>query len=345
MVLAGHPFFLVRHSAHRHDVTISRREDRGMKDLNEKVVLITGGSKGLGLALARSLIKERCRLAICARTAEDLELAKVELKSVGGDVFVGACDVSHFEEVNHFVEEVIARFGRIDIVINDAGIIMVGAVESFSQEEFHSAMDVMYWGIVHTTRAVLPHMKEKKYGQIINVTSIGGVVSIPHLIPYCSAKFAATGYSLGLASELRHEGIFVTTIVPGLMRTGSYVNALFQKGNRKEFKLFSAMSTAPLITISTDKAVREIITAIKKKSIFKVLGLPAKIIHQIHHFFPETTVRLYSILEKYIPSSHETTEFIKGENIRVSSAAAEMPGLKGIGEVLRRKYQHSTEHH
>ncbi len=316
-----------------------------MKSLDGKVVLITGGSKGLGLALGRALVKERCRLAICARTREDLELTKVELKSMGGDIFVRPCDVADPEDVNEFVKEVLLRFGQIDIVINDAGIIMVGAVESFSPEEFHAAMDVMYWGIVHTTRAVLPHMKEKGYGQIVNVTSIGGVVSIPHLIPYCSAKFAATGYSLGLASELRHEGIFVTTIIPGLMRTGSYVNALFQKGNRKEFKLFSAMSTAPLVTISTDKAVREIISAIKKKSIFKILGLPAKIIHHLHHFFPETIIRMYALVEKYIPSRHSDAEYIKGENIRISSMRAEVPGLRGIGEVLRRKYQHSREHH
>jgi len=316
-----------------------------MKDLKGKVILITGGSKGLGLALARALAKESCSLALCARSADDLELTKVELKSMGADVLVKTCDVADPDEVNLFVEEVVSRFGGIDIVINDAGIIMVGAVESFSQEEFHSAMDVMYWGIVHTTRAVLPYMKEKGSGQIVNVTSIGGVVSIPHLIPYCSAKFAATGYSLGLASELRHEGIYVTTIIPGLMRTGSYVNALFQKGNRKEFRLFSAMSTAPLITISTDKAVREIITAIRKKSIFKILGLPAKIIHQLHHFFPETIIRAYGLVEKYIPSRHSKAEYITGEKIRISSVKSELAGLKGIGEVLRRKYQHSNHHH
>lgn len=341
MASAGRPFFLLRHSAHGHDGSFSGEDNRLMKDLTEKVVLITGGSKGLGLALARALVKERCRIALCARTPEDLELTKVELKSMGGDVLVGACDVSKKEEVDHFVEEVLGRFGKIDIVINDAGIIMVGSMESFTRAEFESAMNVMYWGIVNTTEAVLPSMKRNGFGQIVNVTSIGGVVSIPHLSPYCSAKFAATGYSLGISSELRSQGIYVTTIVPGLMRTGSYVNALFQKGNRKEFKLFSAMSTAPVITISTDKAVREIILAIKKKSIFKILGLPAKVIHQLHHFFPETMVRFYSALEKFIPSRHSKTEFIPGENIRVNSARSELPGFKGVGEVIRRKFQHS----
>jgi short-subunit dehydrogenase len=314
-----------------------------MKNLRDQVVIITGASTGLGLALARNLSREGCILALCARSQEDLELVKIELKVHGAEVFTSVCDVSVEEEVEGFVEAVLARYGRIDIVINNAGVIMVGAMESFEREEYESAMDIMYWGIVHMTRAVLPHFKAKSGGQIVNVTSIGGLVAIPQLLPYVAAKFAAVGYSLGLAAELRKDHIAVTTVVPGLMRTGSFINALFQEGNRKEFKLFAAMSTAPLITISTPKAVREIVFAIKRKKILTVLGLPARIIFELYHFFPETLIRLFGFMNRFIPAREGTAFFEKGEELRKISSHSEAPVLRTISRKLRRKYQHATQ--
>lgn len=312
-----------------------------MKDLRDKVIVITGGSTGLGLALARGLVKEGCILALCARSEEDLEITKIEFITRGYKVFTSVCDVSQPEQVDAFIEAVLARFGQIDVLVNNAGVIMVGANESFELEEYKTAMDIMYWGIVHTTRAVLPHFKSRNSGQIVNITSIGGVVAIPQLSPYVAAKFAAVGYSMGLAAELRKDKITVTTVVPGLMRTGSFINALFQKGNRKEYKIFSAMSTAPLITISADKAVRDIIHAIKRKKTFTVLGMPAKIIRQLNHFLPGTMIRIFGFLNEFVPSKEGHVMFVKGESIRKNSSRAEIPLLKGLGQRLRKNYQHS----
>ena len=273
-----------------------------MTDLTNKVVLITGGSKGLGFVIAKQLVKENCRLALCARNMDELQAARQELKKIGGNALVSVCDVSDKEAVDVFVQKVIRHFGEIDIVVNDAGIIMVGAMETFTMHEYEEAMNVMYWGIVHTTLAVLPHMKERKQGQIINITSVGGKVSIPHLLPYSAAKFAAIGFSEGISAELRKDNIYVSTIIPGLMRTGSYVNALFQTNNKAEFKLFSLMSTSPLITISAEKAARLTIRAMKAKSVEKVLGLPAKpALIELHHFFPETSIKLFGFMAKFIP--------------------------------------------
>jgi short-subunit dehydrogenase len=312
-----------------------------MKDLTDKVVVITGGSTGLGLALARNLVREGCILAVCARSEEDLELTKLEFLSHGFKIFCSVCDVSQSEEVDAFIEAVLARFGKIDILVNNAGVISVGALESFDLIDYHNAMDIMFWGIVHTSRAVLPHFKARNSGQIINVTSIGGVAAVPQLHPYVAAKFAAVGYSMGMAAELRKDNITVTTIVPGLMRTGSFINALFQQGNRKEFKLFAAMSTAPLITISVDKAVREIVSAIRHKKIFATLGVPAKIIHELYHFFPSTMIRVFGFLNRFVPAKEGTISFERGENIRRLSLHAEAPLLRGIGRVLRKNYQHA----
>lgn len=312
-------------------------------NLKEKVVVITGGSSGLGLALSRKLVREGCTIAICARSEDELSLAKVELLSTGARVYASVCDVSKADQVEAFIEAVLAKFGQIDILVNNAGVIMVGAMESFDLEEYEAAMDIMYWGLVHTTRAVLPHFKARNEGQIVNVTSIGGMVPIPQLLPYVAAKFAAVGYSMGLAAELNKDRITVTTVVPGLMRTGSFINALFQKGNRKEFKLFAAMSTAPGITISAEKAVNQIVRAIRRKSVFTVLGVPAKVIRELYHFFPGTMIRMFGFMNRFVPAREGTEKFVEGETIRRSSINSESPLLRRISGRLRRRYQHAEE--
>ena len=314
-----------------------------MKSLRDKVIIITGGSTGLGLALARRLTEEGAIVAICARSEETLERAKIDLISHGARVFTSVCDVSRQEEAEAFVEAVVARYGQIDIVVNNAGVIMVGAMESFEIEEYEQAMDIMYWGTVHMTRAVLPHFKAKNDGQFVNITSIGGMVAVPQLLPYVAAKYAAVGFSMALAAELRKDNITVSTVVPGLMRTGSFINALFQKGNRKEFKLFAAMSTAPVITISAENAVNGIMAAIRRKKTFSVLGLPAKTIRQLYSHFPGTMIRVFGFLNRFVPAKEGTLYFEKGENIRIRNPKSEVKYLKGIGKRLREHYQHAEK--
>lgn len=316
-----------------------RRRHQSSSYLRDKVVLITGGSKGLGLVLADNLIKEDCKIAICARDENELKDAAEFLKMHDGEVFQSVCDVAEKDQVERFVAEVTERFGRIDVVINNAGIIMVGAFESFTEIEFNKAMDVMYWGIVNTTLAVMPQMKERKEGHIVNITSVGGKVSLPHLLPYSASKFAAVGFSEGLSAELKKDNIHVTTIVPGLMRTGSYINALYLRGNKNAFKMFSAISSMPLITISAEKAARGIIDAIKKQRSLKVLGLPAKALIELHHFFPETVISMFGLVSRYLPSSIDRKEFERGEQIMKRSVNPEIPGLREIGHKAQREHQ------
>lgn len=307
--------------------------------LSDKVVLITGGSKGLGLTLAEHLIKENCKIAICARDEYELSQAKMHLLDLGAQVFTFKCDVADKEQVDFLLEAVIDHFGRLDILINNAGIIQVGPMEAFSYEDYQKAVEIMYWGMANTTLSVLPHMKERQKGHIVNITSIGGKVSVPHLLPYNSAKFAATGFSQGSAAELRKDNIIVTTIIPGLMRTGSYVNAFFQKGNKEEFKLFSFMSSAPLITLSADKAARRIIKAIKEKRSFKVIGIQARTLMELDHFFPNFTTSLFSFISKYIPASPEKIGLEKGKKITEKNEDAEVPGVRVIGKKAQEDHQ------
>lgn len=305
---------------------------------SDKVVLITGGSKGLGLVLARHLMSKNAKIAVCARSSEELEEARNQLEQSGKSVLTIVCDVSDKRQVSDIIENVIEHFGQLDCIINNAGIITVGSMESFKKEEYISSMDIMYWGLVNTTLAALPHMKQRRQGHIINITSVGGKVSVPHLLAYNSAKFAAVGFSEGIASELLKDHIHVTTIIPGLMRTGSYSNALFPVRKKNEFKLFSFMSSLPFLTLNADKAARRILKAAARKRAYKVLGVQARAAIELHHFFPNFTIKMFGLVNKLLPYE-ETSEFEKGINIQERNHDAEVPAVRNIGHEAQKEHQ------
>jgi NAD(P)-dependent dehydrogenase (short-subunit alcohol dehydrogenase family) len=205
------------------EVWLRSREE----NLSGQVAMITGGSRGLGLAMARVLADEGCKLVICSRNEAELDEARRDLLDRGADVLAIRCDVANQAQVEQQVAIATARFGPIDLLINNAGVVQVGPLESCRLDDFQQAMDIMFWGTLYPTLAVLPSMRERKRGRIVNITSIGGRFGMAHMLPYDAAKFAATGLSEGLHAELAKDGISVTTITPGLMRTGSHLNAIF----------------------------------------------------------------------------------------------------------------------
>jgi NAD(P)-dependent dehydrogenase (short-subunit alcohol dehydrogenase family) len=158
-------------------------------NLDGQVVLITGASRGLGLALAREFARIGCRLVITARDAQELARAQQDLWQRGAAVLAVPCDVTNQEQVHSVVDQATQRFGGVDIVVNNAGMIQVGPLTTTTKEDFASALDVMFWGTLYPTLAVLPQMRARRRGHIVNITSIGGMVSVPHLLPYTCAKY------------------------------------------------------------------------------------------------------------------------------------------------------------
>ena len=152
-----------------------------------KSVLITGGSRGMGLVLARQLVDAGARVAICARTAADLEEAERELLARGGETLALRCDVSRPEEVHSTVQQVLQRFGGIDVLCNLAGIIQVGPLEAMTRDDFRRAMDVHFWGALNTVLEVAPLMRRRGWGRIVNVASLGGKRAVPHMLPYSAS--------------------------------------------------------------------------------------------------------------------------------------------------------------
>lgn len=274
---------------------------RQRRNLDGQVVLITGGSRGFGLALARELAKLQCRIALCARDQDELARAKQTLERDGHEVFTIPCDVSEKDRVTGMVEAVGKRYGKIDILINNAGEIMVSPFENLDAADFERAMDVMFRGPLNTTLAVLPLMKTRGRGRIVNVTSIGGKVSVPHLLSYSCAKAAEAAFSEGLRNEVRQFGIEVTTIIPGLMRTGSHVNASF-KGNRvTEAAWFGAAASLPLLSLSAEHAARLAVKAICAGKTESILGVPAQILSRAQTLLPGLTAEVLRFSNTLLP--------------------------------------------
>ena len=275
-------------------------QQKRMADLGGSVVLITGGSRGLGLALAYEFGRHGCRLALCARDADELARAREELDAKGCEVFTAVCDLTDTAQITRLVAEVTAHYGQIDVLVNNAGIIEVGPVQNMERRDFEDAMNTDFWGVLDTILAVLPQMQARKSGRIVNITSIGGKVAFPHLLPYAAAKFAATGLSEGLHSELQRDGITVTTIVPGLLRTGSYFNALFKGSKTGEFVWFSLGDNLPGGSISAERAAREIVAATRRGSAERILSVPASLLSRLNGLAPSTAGHLLTLINNAV---------------------------------------------
>lgn len=285
------------------------------KIFRDKVVLITGGSRGLGLALAFAFGARGSRLALCARDGEELNEACRQLREKNYPAVPFIADIAQQSETGPLIDRVMQHFGRIDILVNNAGDIQVAPIESLTHEDLESAMQLMFWAPVNLTLAALPHMKQRHSGRIVNITSVGGRVSIPHLLPYSCAKFACVGFSTGLASELKSKGIHVLTVIPGLMRTGSYLNAKFGGHSKKEFTWFGLLGNAPGFSISTDEAASQVIVALEKKQLNVTISLPAKLLVASETLLPNTTRTVLSIVNSILPMGKKSSSLTPGKEM------------------------------
>jgi NAD(P)-dependent dehydrogenase (short-subunit alcohol dehydrogenase family) len=227
-------------------------------------VLITGGSRGLGLVLARDAAAYGARVAICGRDPAALDRAIDALERIGATAIGLAVDVTDRESVRTMIEAVTAELGPVDMLINNAGVIEVGPAETMSVADYEEAMATNFWGMVYPTLAVLPSMRERGRGRIVNITSIGGKLGIPHLLPYSASKFAALGFSQGLRAEVGRDGVAVTTAIPGLMRTGSPRNAIFRGKQQAEYAWFSIGDSLPGLSVSANQASQRILAAARR---------------------------------------------------------------------------------
>ncbi len=265
---------------------LSERRRAGL--MTGKVVLITGGSRGLGLQMAREFGASGASVVICARGREGLDRAVAELTGRGVNAHGVVCDVTDAKQIDALLDEAEQRFGRLDAVVNSAGTMRVGPQETLTDDHFRQAMDIMFWGPFHLSRAAVDRLRATR-GSVVNITSIGAYLSVPHLLPYSTAKHAWAALSEGMAAETAGTGVRVTTVVPGLMRTGSHRGVVFSGDPEREYAWFALAAGLPLLSVSAEHAARRVVHATARRRGFLVISPAARVGLAVHGIAPGLT--------------------------------------------------------
>lgn len=272
-----------------------------------KVVVITGGSRGLGFTMARQACAEGARVVLIARDKDELQRAHNQLAAEGGDVSILPCDLLDTAQIKNAVQTIIDRLGAIDVLINNAGIIEVGPLEHMTREDFERAMQLHMWAPFTLMTEVIPWMQRSRSGRIVNISSIGGAVAVPHLAPYCASKFALTGLSDSFRAELARDHIYVTTVCPGLMRTGSHVNAQFKGKHEQEFAWFALAIGVPGLSMKVERAAAKILSACKRGQPALTLTLPARLAIMANAVFPNLTRHVIGLTNQFLPAATDSS--------------------------------------
>jgi len=295
----------------------------------DQVVLITGGSRGLGLALAERYGRSGARLILAAREVEELIAARRTLLNRGAvqsadQVLLIPADLTDAAQAATLIDHAVSHFGRIDILINNAGIIEVGPVENQPIAAYRRAMATNFFAALHTTHAALPHLLRRNpiHGDaaIVNIASLGGKFAMPHLLPYVASKFALAGFSEGLHAELRHKGIRVTTVCPGLMRTGGEAHADYTGQTKKEQRWFTLAARTPILAASVRHAANKIYSAVAAGRAEITITPQAWLAARIAGLAPETTQYLASLANHLLlPAPSPSDQLTLGFTLKVSS--------------------------
>lgn len=270
-------------------------------DFAGRVVVITGGSRGLGLVLARQFAAEGARVCLLARDRDELDRAEAELEDAGAEVMALTCDVRRREDVHAAVSAILERWSTVDVVVNNAGVIQVGPLEHMTMEDFENSLATHFWGPLYMMYEVIPSMRRRGFGRIVNISSIGGRIAVPHLAPYCAGKFALAGLSDAVRSELDQYGIRVTTISPGLMRTGSPINVDVKGQHKAEYAWFAISDSLPGLSISAERAARQIVEACRRGDPELTITAQARLAVLANYLAPRAVARLTMLANRLLP--------------------------------------------
>ena len=301
--------------------------------LRDRVVVVTGGSRGLGYALAEDLARGGARVTIAGRDAETVERARGRFDVEGLAVDAVRCDVRDRADVEALIAHVEAHAGPVDVLVNVAGVIEVGSVWDQSLDDFRESVDTHIFGPLYAMRAVLPSMRRRGRGQIVNVSSIGGMIGVPHLAPYSAGKFGLAGLSQAYGAELARDGITATLVCPGLMRTGSPDHAIFKGRTKAEYAWFTVSDSNPLISSSTRHAVVRIVHAIARRRTFVTITPIARFAPIVNAIAPRMTNRILAPAARLLPlPAFDQATRRTGEESHSPVAPSILTALDGIAK-------------
>jgi short-subunit dehydrogenase len=267
----------------------------------DRIALITGGSRGLGLEIAKQICARGGKVALFARDAKELGRAKNDLEHFGTEVLTVQCDLLETAQIQSAVQQTLERFRKVDILINNAGIIEVGPLGHMQFKDFDRAMRLHFWAPFVLQFLIVPRMRAQGGGHIVNISSIGGRVAVPHMAPYSASKFALTGFSDAIRSDLACDNIFVTTVTPGMMRTGSHVHAMFKGDQAAEYRWFDWSRKLPFASISAERAARKIVNACARGKPVLIMPFTARWIIAASALFPNLMARVMKMFSRSLP--------------------------------------------
>lgn len=263
--------------------------------------MVCGASRGLGRAIVLELARRGVtKIAICARSRDELDKVAGELVHRGVSVVAEPCDLSSQDEVDRFVGNATARLGPVDVLVTNAATISVAPFAVLDRGDFDRAMQTTFYSALSPIFAVSRTMRERRTGVIAIVTSIGARVGVPHLAPYCAAKFATMGLAESLRAELASDGVRVLTVVPGLMRTGAHVHAEVKGDHEREYAWFAASAMAPIVSIDADRAARRIVSAIEKRKVEISFTPEARLAPLLRTLFPTLFAGAMALVAKLL---------------------------------------------
>jgi short-subunit dehydrogenase len=278
----------------------------GAYSFRNRAVVITGGSRGLGLALSEEFLRAGARVALLARNSDELDQARALLQErVTGEIITLNCDVTKRAELARAFEQVQGVFGGIDILVNNAGAITIGPFETMERDDFASILELQVHAIVNSVQLLLPQFRQNG-GRVVNICSIGGKVPVPHMSSYCAAKFALAGLSATLHAELGAQGVTVTTVFPGLMRTGSVIQAVIKGDHEKEFAWFAAGDSMPVVSVSARTAARRILAGVRDGDAQVVFPFPMRMAELARAAFPELFALTLREMARFFPAGQST---------------------------------------
>jgi NAD(P)-dependent dehydrogenase (short-subunit alcohol dehydrogenase family) len=235
-------------------------------DMRNQVAVVTGASSGIGKAVALAFAAAGARVALVARSAAKLEAVAQEARQRGGNALAVPTDVTERAQVDAMVERVLREFGRIDVLVNNAGIGAHGPFWQTPYEDFERIVRVNFFGAAYCTSAVLPHMIARHAGRIVNVSSIIGKRAYPGNAAYCASKFALEGFAEALRTEVRHHGIRVIQVCPGFTETEFFDHLLQTGGHRRPHRRgMSPDRVAALLLRAVQRDRREIVVSLRGK--------------------------------------------------------------------------------
>lgn len=315
-------------------------------------VLLTGGSRGLGFAAARRFVRQGADVAICARDEAELDRASAALRDIAqsvararnrgtvSKVVALRGDVTDRRAAAHLMQAVVAQFGRIDVLVNCAVEIAVGPVEALNATDFQHAFRAIFFALYQPIMAALPHMKARRFGRIVNVTSVAGKAPIPHNAAYVAGKFATTGFSAVCAAELRKYGIRVSTVLPPPLRNGAWLNGSYKGVPEEELSWFARALQSPLTSANPERAAKAIVEAARFGDVERMVTPLSFLQARLHANWPSLSIALAAFLDRRfmprLPPSGRVLPAASGEEIVSTS---QNPRVRRIARAAQRDAQ------